>query len=84
MENRAEKANECLLNWGRRVLFVYNRDSKNCPLYRVAKCPLFKDCLIMEVNGRRVGTFRELSVMLWVSAVEGCPLSRIPMYQEQL
>ena len=35
VENCAEKANECLLNRGRRVLFAYNRDSKNCPLYGV-------------------------------------------------
>ena len=26
--------------------------------YRVAGCPLFRDCLSIEVNGRTVGTFR--------------------------
>ena len=28
----------------------------NCPLYRVAGCPLFRGCLSIEVNGRTVGT----------------------------
>ena len=31
-----------------------------------------------EVYGKMVGLL-ELSVMLWVSAVEGCPLSKVPL-----
>ena len=31
---------------------------RNCPLYRVAWCPLCRGCLSIEVNGRTVGTFR--------------------------
>ena len=42
---------------GRKVLFAYNRDSENCPLYGVAGCPLFRGCLCIEVNGRTVRTF---------------------------
>ena len=29
-------------------------DSKCCPLYGVARCPLFRGCLSIEVNGRKV------------------------------
>ena len=51
MDNLAKKVNECPLNRGRRVLFVYNWDCENCPLYGVTGCPV-------EVNGRTVGTLR--------------------------
>ena len=61
------------------VLFAYNWDCENCPLYRVAGCLLFRGCLRIEVNGRTVGT-SELSVILWESAVEGCLLSGVPLY----
>ena len=56
--NLAEKVDECPPNRGRLVLLVYNWDRKNCPLYRIAGCPLFRGCLSIEVNGRTVGTFR--------------------------
>ena len=52
MDNLAEKVDECLLNRGHKVLFVYNQDCKNCPLYRVVGCPLLGGCLSIEVNGR--------------------------------
>ena len=58
MDNLAEKVNGCPLNRGRYVLFVYNWDRENCLLYGVARCPLFRGCLNIEVNGRTVGTFR--------------------------
>ena len=77
-DNLAEEVNECPLNWGCQVLFAYNWDRKNCPLYRVAGCLLFRGCLSVEVNGRTVG-LSELSVISWVSAVEGCPLSGVPL-----
>ena len=57
-DNLAEKVDECLLNRGRLVLFAYNWDHKNCPLYGVAGCPLFRGCLSIEVNGGTVRTFR--------------------------
>ena len=37
---------------------MYNWDRKNCPLYGVVGCPLFRGWLSIEVNGRTVGTFR--------------------------
>ena len=54
VDSLAEKADECPLNWGRKVLFVYEWDCKNCLLYRVTGCPLFRGCLSIE---RTVGTF---------------------------
>ena len=42
MDNLGEKVDECLLNRGRLVLLAYNSDCENCPLYRVAGCPLFR------------------------------------------
>ena len=39
--------------------FVYNwKYNENCPLYKVAGCPLFRGCLSIEANGRTVKTFR--------------------------
>ena len=52
MENPAEKIDECPLTG------VVEWDRENCPLYRVAGCPLFRGCLSIEVNGKTVGTFR--------------------------
>ena len=49
------KIDKCPLNRGHLILFV---SPKNCPLYRVAGCPVFSRCLSIEVNGRTVGTFR--------------------------
>ena len=57
VDNLAEKVDKCPLNRGRKVLFAYNWDRKNCPLYGVAGCPLFRGCLSIEVNGRTVRTF---------------------------
>ena len=53
----AKKVDECLLNRSCWVLFVYKSAHKNCLLYGVAGCPLFRGCLSIEVNGRKVGTF---------------------------
>ena len=66
VDNLAEKVDECPLNRGRRVLLVYNLDRKNCPLYGVAGCPLFRGCLSIEVNGRTVGTFRIVCYIMGV------------------
>ena len=78
--NLAKKVDECPLNRGHQVLFAYNWDCVNCPLYRVAGCPLFRGCLSIEVNGRTVGTFRIVHYVSWVSAIQGCPLSGVPLY----
>ena len=74
VDNLAEKVDECPLNQGRKGLFAYNRDCKNSPLSEEFWHLLFRGCLIIEVNGRTVGTF-----ISWVSAVEGCLLSRAPL-----
>ena len=60
------------------ILFPYNWDSENCPLYGVVRCPLFRGSLSIEVNGRIVGTFG-IVLILWVSAVEEYPLSGVPL-----
>ena len=36
------------------MLLAYIWDRKNCPLYGVAGCMLFRGCLSIEVNGRAV------------------------------
>ena len=72
VDNLAEKVDKCPLNWGHYILFVYNWDCKNCLLYRVVGCPLFRGCLSTEVNRRRVRIFR----IVWVPAVEGGLLCR--------
>ena len=73
----------------------YNWDRENCPLYGVAGCPLFRDCLSIEGNGRAIkdtlslrsnqvsfgqSGLSGLSVISWVSAIQGCPLSGVPLY----
>ena len=67
----------CWKGWW--VSFVYNWDHESCLLYGVAGCPLFRDCLSIEVNGRTVGTFRIVSYIVGVR-YWGCPLSRVPLY----
>ena len=57
VENPAEKIDECPLTG------VVEWDRENCPLYRVAGCPLFRGCLSIKVNGRTVGTFRIVRYM---------------------
>ena len=52
------KGCKCPLNRGHWVLIAYTWDRKNCPLYGIVGCPLFRGCLNIEVNGRTVGTFR--------------------------
>ena len=41
-DNLAEKVDGCPLSRGCYILFVYNWDHENCPLYGVAGCPLFR------------------------------------------
>ena len=74
VDNLAEKVDDkCPLN--------YNWDCENWSLYRVAGCLLLRGCLTIKVNGRQLG-FSELFVISGVSAVEGCLLSRVPLYLE--
>ena len=55
VDNLAEKVDKCPLNWGRYVLLMYNLDTEN---YAEERCPLFRSCLSIEVNGRTAGTSR--------------------------
>ena len=57
------------------VLFVYNWEHEKCPLYRVAGCLLPRVSNILKSIEKQSG-LSELSVILWVSAVEGCPQLR--------
>ena len=66
VDNLAEKVDECPLNWGCRVLLAYNWDRKNCPLYGVVGCLLFRGYLSIEVNGRAIGTFRYVRYIVGV------------------
>ena len=66
----------------REVLIAYNWDRKSCPLYEVAGCLLFRGCLLsIEVNGRRVGTFRIVHYTV-VFTVEGCSLSGVLLHSD--
>ena len=57
VDNVAKMVDECPLNRGCQLLFAYNWDHENCPLYGVVWCLLFRGCLSIEVNGRIVRTF---------------------------
>ena len=64
VDNLAEKVDERVsAKLGCQVLFVYNWDHENCPLYGVAGCPLFRSCLSIEVNGRTLRTFSGCSLL---------------------
>ena len=65
MHNLAEKVDKCLLN-----LFVHNWDHKNCLLYGVVGCLLFRGYLSIEVNGKTVGPFEIICYIV------GCLLLR--------
>ena len=70
VDNLVEKIDECLLIGAIEYCLRTIRDHKNCPLYGVVGCPLFRGCLSIEMNGRTVGTFRI------VPLYHGCPLFR--------
>ena len=59
VDNFAEKVDECPLNWGHKVFFMYNWDGENCPLYRVAGYPLFRGCLLKYIVLRGHTPFRK-------------------------
>ena len=52
-------------------------DQNKCLLYRIAGYPLLRG---FEVYGSTIWTFR----IVQVSAVEGCPLSEVPLYMIRL
>ena len=48
-------------------MLAYNWECENCPIYRVAGCPLFRGCLSIEVQSG----LSQLSVISWVSVKLG-------------
>ena len=55
------------------------RDQNKCLLYRIVGCPLLRGLNILKSMEIQSG-HSELSVISQVSAVEGCPLSGVPLY----
>ena len=47
--------------------------------YRVVVCPLFRDCLSIEVNGRTVGSFRIVCYVVGVRWL-GVSIKQDPLY----
>ena len=69
MDNLAEKGDKCGV-----VTLSVRLGPRKLSVIRVAVYPLFwVELLNIEVN-RRTFNLSELSVILWVSAVKGCPL----------
>ena len=54
-------------------------DQSKCPLYGIAGCPLLRGLNILKSMEIQSG-HSDLSVISQVSAVEGCPLSGVPLY----
>ena len=50
-----------------------------CPLYGVTRCPLWRVPNVRKPMEKQSGP-KSLSVISQVSAVEGCPLSRVRLY----
>ena len=59
-------------------------DGERCPFYRVAGCPLFRGFQCIEVYMYIRSGQSQVSVISWASAVEGCPLSGVPLYIMEL
>ena len=60
------------------LLHRLERDQSKCLLYGIAECPLLRGLNILKSMEIQSG-HSELSVMSQVSAVEGCPLSGVPL-----
>ena len=54
-------------------------DQSKCPLYGIAGCLLLRGFVYIEMEIQ--SEHSELSVISQLSAVEGCPLSRVPLYK---
>ena len=57
-DNVAQKVDECPLNEGGYVLFVYNWECERCTLYRVVECPLHRGFYWSEIYVETLWTFR--------------------------
>ena len=78
VDNLIEKIDECPLNRGQ-VLFAYNWDCKNSGLSGVSA---IQGLLALKWMEGQLG-LSEMSVISWVSAVEGCSLCGVPLYSTQ-
>ena len=57
------------------------RDQSKCPLYGIAGCLLLRGLNILKSDSMEIQSGHlELSVISQVPAVEGCPLSGVPLY----
>ena len=74
VENLAERVDMCPLNQGRYMLFMYNWERETCPSYGVVGYPLFTANVKEKVSG-----YSGLSIISWMSAVEGYLLSKVPL-----
>ena len=54
-----------------------------CPLYGVTRCPLWRVPNVWKFMEKQSGP-KSLFVISQVSAVEGCPLSGVPLYTRLL
>ena len=57
---------------------MYNWDCKNCPLYGVASCPLFRGCLNLKGMEGQSGIL-ELSIIIVGVHSRGCSISGVPV-----
>ena len=62
------------------MLFVYIWDCENCLVVLSSEVSSVQGYFSIEVTRRTVRTL-ELSVISWVSAVQGCLLSGVPLYK---
>ena len=60
---------------GHSLLHRLKWNQSKCPLYRIVGCRLLRG---FEVYGDTI-RHSELSIILQVSAIEGCPLSSVPL-----
>ena len=56
------------------------RDQSKCPLHRIVGCLLLRGFEYIVKSMEIQSGHSELSVISQVSAVEGCPLSGVPLY----
>ena len=72
------KVNKCPLNWGHYVLFAVGM-----VCWTVTCGLLLGPRKLSVIRSSRVSERQSgVLVISWVSAVEGCPLSRVPLYSD--
>ena len=71
---------------GCRLLCRLKWDQGRCPLYGIAGYSLLRgfECIIVLKSMEMQSGHSEMSVILQVSAIEGCPLSGVPLYYNRM